>query len=266
MSTKNTIRYLIPLLLACGTVAHASPFQETPDSARHIVLQTGNVDSNRVDSTAEDAPLDIGGNRGLFIVTPDRKLQLRILGSVRYLVVFDGYSLDDQQSLNPYEVPTGDANVATPSYYNSLNQSRLGFEATRRVKNDDIFIRLEMDFNQESGFGIRHAYGKYGAFLAGQTWSLFSQISALPPTVDMNGPVSAITLRTPQVRYTTHGLIEGIKTSFSLEFPEHNFVTSDSSGLQAFQLLPDPTIRLEKSLPWGDAQISAVLPICSVEK
>ncbi len=261
MRHKNILIFIFPLLFACAVVAQGRPLQDVPDSARRIVVQTGRLDSAKVDSTAEDAPLDIGSNRGLFIVTPDRKLQLRILGSVRYLVVFDGYSLPDQQSLNPYEVPTGSKNQPTPSYHNSLDQSRLGFEATRRVKDDDIFIRLEMDFNQDKGFGIRHAYGKYGSILAGQTWSLFSQIAALPPTVDLNGPASAITLRTPQVRYTTRELIDGVKTSFSLEFPEHNFKPADSTGLQAFQLLPDPTIRLERSFSWGDAQVSAVLPI-----
>ena len=49
-------------------------------------------DTLKTDSTriVETAPLDIAQNRGLFIVTPDGKMQLRILGSVRYLVVFDG--------------------------------------------------------------------------------------------------------------------------------------------------------------------------------
>ena len=70
-------------------------YAQDPDSSSFVVGLAGGKDSLYIDSTKiiEDAALDIGQNRGVFIVAPDNKMQLRILGSVRYLVVYDDIDL-----------------------------------------------------------------------------------------------------------------------------------------------------------------------------
>ena len=250
-------------LLSSATVLWA----QRPDTLRQIVVPSSTTGAvTRDSSEIEDAPLDIGQDRGLYILSADKKLQLRILGSVRYLVVLDGLNLENQQSLNPWDLPTGTDNQPVPTYYNGLSQSRLGFEATRRTEQGDIFIRLETDFNGEDGFQIRHAYGQFKEFIVGQTWSLFSQLRALPATVDLDGPTGAVTLRTPQMRWTPEVLLKDIlpertRVSFSLEFPEHNFTPADSSQITALQFLPDPALRIERPYDWGSIQVSAVVPI-----
>ena len=166
------------------------------------------------------------------------------------------------KGFNPREIATGDRTEPLPTYFNSLNQSRLGFEATRRTSSGDIFIRLETDFNGDGGsFQIRHAYGQYGRFTVGQTWSLFGNILMVPPMVDLDGPLGSISLRTPQIRYTTNDLLEDTRVSFSLESVDHNFRGADSVGVTLIQFLPDPVVRLQRSFDWGDAQVSAIIPI-----
>lgn len=211
----------------------------------------------------EDAPLDIGQNRGLFIRTPDNKMQLRILGSVRYLVVFDNQDLTDKNSFKTYDIPTGLLDQSLPNYYNGLSQTRLGFEVTRKTDDEDIFIRLETDFAGPNGFRIRHAYGQYKRFLFGQTWSLFSHINALPAMVDFAGPTASIITRNPQIRYSISDVTKDINLSFSAEYIVPNVELPDTTVSETFQLIPDLAVRLDKVFPWGSAQVSAILPILS---
>ena len=53
----------------------------------------------------QDAAFDIGQNRGLFFMAPDGQMQLRILGSVRYLVVYDDKNIRSKNSFSNYDVP-----------------------------------------------------------------------------------------------------------------------------------------------------------------
>ncbi len=151
----------------------------------------------------EVSPLDISKNRGLFIVTPNGKMQLRILGSVRFSAFYDVVELVTKNTFNTFYIPTGKNNYKIANFHNSLNQTRVGFEVTRLTHNNHtVFIRIETDFSGPGGrYRIRHAYGQYGGFLMGQTWSLFSNVSDLPVTVDKNGPTGSISPLHPQIRY-----------------------------------------------------------------
>jgi hypothetical protein len=228
-------------------------------------INTASVDTIRSDSSKviEDAPLDIAQNRGIFIVSPDQVVQLRILGSVRYLIVYDELDLTDKNSFSTYGIPVGALNQPLPNYFNGLNQSRLGFEVTRKTSEGNVFVRLETDFAGSNGFRIRHAYGQYGRGLVGQTWSLFSQINVMPSTVDFGGPTGGVSLRTPQVRFTPSKEILGMRFAASLEYVLPDFTIPDSLQIKTFQLFPDIVVRFDHSFDWGYWQISGILPILS---
>jgi hypothetical protein len=221
------------------------------------------LDSLLTDTTKiiEDAALDIGQSRGLFIVTPGGEMQLRILGSVRYLVVYDDTDMKQKNSFNTYDIPIGGSNRRLPNYYNGLQQSRLGFEITRKTDKGNVFIRLETDFAGLNGFRIRHAYGQYQNFLFGQTWSLFSQVSFLPATVGFGGPTGSISVRSPQIRYTAEDLIPASTVSLGLEYFKPDYRLPDSVNAESFQLIPDITGRIQTKVRWGALQLSGIIPI-----
>ena len=229
------------------------------------IMGSNAIDTLRTDSAkvVEDAPLDIAQNRGLFIVTPDKKMQLRILGSVRYLVVFDQTRQDNKNSFSTFEILTGNGVQKIPNYYNGLDQSRLGFEVTRQTNGGNVFIRLETDFVGVNGFRIRHAYGQLGKFLLGQTWSLFSHINALPSVVDFAGPTGSVVVRTPQVRFSVPNLFGKIDFAVGLEYFPPDINIPDSLFIQSFQLIPDITVRFDRSFEWGNIQVSGILPTLS---
>jgi hypothetical protein len=213
----------------------------------------------------EMAPLDIPDDRGLFIISDDRKLQLRILGSIRYLMVFDNKKTDSKNTFNTAEIPIEDSDIRFPNYFNGLDQTRLGFEISRKTGKGDVFARLEMDFAGSSSFRIRHAYGQYRGLLAGQTWSLFSQVASRPTVVDNIGPTGAITVRNPQIRYTNQDILQKTTFSFALEYLVPDFLQVDTGLIQATQLIPDITARIDVELEKALFQLTGILSMLTGE-
>ena len=239
------------------------------DSTRNLISSGASTPQLHQDTSMqrEFQALDIGDDRGLYILTKDRKMQLRILGSVRFSVLYDFVNIPIKKTFNTYYIPTGDDNVATPNFYSSLDQSRIGFEVTRRLQNKNVFIRLESDFNGKDGrYRIRHAYGQIGNFLVGQTWSLFSNVSSLPATVDGNGPTGSVSLRTAQIRYQGTNR-KGTNWAAAMEYsrPDLNFQEFDTTGLNVLQVIPDFTARIQRQGIFGDVQLSAVITTLSVQ-
>lgn len=236
-------------IIAC--LAFVSPIvaqeNEKVDSAKvqvayHEPLDT-QVSKDSLDIQTDVSPLDIGSDRGIFILSSDKMMQLRILGSVRALLNYSSQELQKTGTFNPYEIPTN-TNGFSPNFYADLNQTRIGFEVTRRTKRlGDIFIRIETDFLSSSNtLRIRHAYGQSGKFLFGQTWSLFSNVSFTPATVSTDGPVGSSFLRTPQIRYTGK-IKEIVGFSVAIEYSTPDFEIPDSVDGTLLQVIPDFTGR-----------------------
>jgi hypothetical protein len=254
--------FLIIVIVIFSSSIVYSQEKDTTQTAESI---TGPSQQFQVDSLVvrEKSPTDISDDRGLYIVTSDGKMQLRILGSVRFGALYDIVELPIKKYFNTYYIPTGDDNVKIPNYYNSLNETRFGFEVTRKLETQDVFIRLETDFNGGDGqFRIRHAYGQVDNFLVGQTWSLFSNVSSMPTMVDGKGPTGSVTLRTPQIRYGgTNG--GGVRWAAALEYskPDINIEDYDTSGISTVHMIPDFTGRLVWEGILGIVQLSGVVNV-----
>ena len=217
----------------------------------------------------EISPLDISKNRGLFIVTNDGRMQLRILGSVRFSAFYDFVELPIKNTFNTYYIPTGDNNYKMPNFHNSLSQTRMGFEITRVTEKRTVFIRIETDFaGPEGRYRIRHAYGQIGGFLLGQTWSLFSNVSDLPTMVDKNGSTGSISLRNPQIRYGRDN--KKLRWAVGLEYskPDLYGLVHDSTGqnFSFIQVIPDITGRIGTQGKFGSIQLSFLAKSTTIKK
>ena len=211
----------------------------------------------------EISPLDISKNRGLFIITQDGAMQLRILGSIRLSALYDFTELPIKKTFSTFYIPTGDDNVNEISLHNSVNQSRIGFEITRKTGDHTVFIRLETDFNGPGGsYRIRHAYGQIGNILVGKTWSLFSNVSDLPATVDKDGPTGTVSAFAPQMRFS-NDMNHEFDWALGLEYTIPDIYTyptdSIASKITTVQVIPDFTARIAKKGAFGRIQLSAVL-------
>ncbi|MDH4090883.1 MAG: DcaP family trimeric outer membrane transporter [Cyclobacteriaceae bacterium] len=260
----RTPRKTSVLLFCCMTSTLCFGQEDTgpvQDSAK-VVVSIQTADSKMEQDTAvqkrEDSRLDITQDRGLYILAEENKLQLRILGSVRFSAFYENKNLNNKNVFSTFEIPTGAKDINIPNYYNSLSFSRLGFEVTRKTLNGNIFIRLETDFaGPGNTFRIRHAYGQYGRWLIGQTWSLLTNASSLPATVDPGGPTGAISSRTPQIRYSLK-ISERFGFSAAFEYSLPDYASPDSLQITFVQTIPNLTARINREGKYGSFQLGGI--------
>jgi hypothetical protein len=167
-------------------------------------------------------------------------------------------------SLVPVEPASGNADS-----YNSTNfsakTSRFFFTTATKTDAGLISSRVELDFIL-SGQGderisnswsprLRHAfvnweYDKGSSLLAGQSWSTFFNVGALPDVYDFVGPAGTIFVRQPQIRWTMGGL------QLALENPATRL--NDANGSTVYdngQQAPDVIARYNGNM--GDMSWSA---------
>ncbi len=124
-------------------------------------------------------------------------------------------------SLIPVE-PTSGSSRSYESTNIHAKSSRFFFKTATETDVGKISSHIELDFILSGDDGderisnswnsrIRHAfvkwdYGENSSLLAGQSWSTFFNVAALPNLIDFVGPVGTIFNRQPQVRWTHGGL------------------------------------------------------------
>lgn len=119
--------------------------------------------------------------------------------------------------LVPSTIAVGDgSNEGDVVFDTNSKYSRLWFKTATMTDVGEIKTHIEMDFNatnderltNQSNAGLRHAYFSWdnatgSSLLAGQTWSTFFNVGALPESVDFIGPTSGtVFIRQSQLRYT----------------------------------------------------------------
>jgi hypothetical protein len=174
-------------------------------------------------------------------------------------------------ALVPVEPASGNADS-----YNSTNfsakSSRFFFTTATKTDAGLVSTRIELDFmlsNQGDerisnswSSRLRHAfvnwdYSSDGSILAGQTWSTFFNVAALPDLLDFVGPAGTIFERQPLVRWTVGGL------QLAVENPATRL--NDSAGSTYYdngQQVPDIVARYNGKmggLSWSAAALGRQL-------
>ena len=153
-------------------------------------------------SSRDIHPQDSPENSGLIIESKNKKLSMRFYGSARVYGSYDFNGLQGGTGFSISEIPVGDDVANEQTFYMTANITRLGLEVKHKTIVGNTLIRVETDFNgTDNKFRIRHAYGQTSHFIVGQTWTNFSDIETLPLTVDVDGPPTAVTLRTVLIKY-----------------------------------------------------------------
>ncbi|MDH3994165.1 MAG: DcaP family trimeric outer membrane transporter [Gammaproteobacteria bacterium] len=167
-------------------------------------------------------------------------------------------------SLVPVEPTDGNSDSYTSTNLHAKT-SRFFFTTKTNTDAGDIGTRIELDFVL-SGQGderisnswssrLRHAfvkwdYGEKSSIMAGQSWSTFFNVGALPDVLDFVGPAGTIFVRQPQVRWTMGGL------QLAVENPATRL--NDAGGSTYYgdgNDIPDLIARYNGK--WGDLSWSA---------
>lgn len=221
--------------------------------------------------TVQVHPQDSPDSTGFVFATADGKGSFRLRASIRLNGAWDFSGLRSTDVFDTYLIPVGTgAQFDQARFFMQATQSRFGFELNRDTGTGIAFGRIETDFRGEgNSLRLRHAYGEYWRFLAGQTWSTFTDVSTLPVTVDLEGPPSGNSVRTPQIRYAVSPA-EGWRTAIALEAPKVDVTVSDSAQAEGqtfenFQGFGDIAARIRRNTSWGHLTVSTIFRSISLQ-
>ena len=173
------------------------------------------------------------------------------------------------QLFDPTSIPVGPGAGANERDQLTLHarQSRLFFKTNTPSDWGDVNTHLEFDLFGASGnesvsnsnnLRVRHAYGSIGPLLAGQTWSNFMAVSALPEAVDFGGPAGQTFVRQAQIRWSQP--FSGGQWSVALENPETVVTRPDGTAFRADDdRVPDLTGNLGFKTAFGDYTVTALV-------
>lgn len=171
----------------------------------------------------------------------------------------------------PGAIPVGAASEATPDFNAHARFSRLWFgvdavtEGGNKVKayaEGDFFggggnaLGNEVATNTH-GFTLRHAYVQWNNWLAGQTWSNFQDVAALPDAVDFVGPSeSVVFVRQAQLRYSNGPVAVSVENPHTVLTPYQGGAARLASGDAS---LPDVTARYTHRGSFGHVGVAGLV-------
>lgn len=168
----------------------------------------------------------------------------------------------------PGAIPVGGVAESSGDIDTHAQFSRFWFAADGDVQGHKTRAYLEFDLfgggsaslgNQAStnthGVTLRQVYVSWDKWLAGQTWSNFQDVAALPDAVDFVGPTEGTTfVRQAQLRYTNGAF------SVALENPQTvvSGYRSTARSISDDGNLPDLTARWTRKGDWGHVNVAGL--------
>lgn len=177
-----------------------------------------------------------------------------------------------QDTLRPSRISTDEDAYGTDGQATlSVRQSRFGVTSEQYVGGKKLDTKFEIDMfgvgddEGQTTLRLRHAFGRWGNWLAGQTHSLYMDIEMFPNTIDYWGPNGIVFLRTPQIRYILsegeNFFAVGIeKPSSDVDPGELRELSPDfAESAQADNKIPDITARYRRNGDWGHFHVGTIL-------
>jgi hypothetical protein len=156
----------------------------------------------------------------------------------------------------------------------SVKQSRFGVKGVMPTGSSTPPINFKFEFDMfgvgadagKTTIRLRHAYGEWGQFLAGQTHSLFMDIDVFPNVIDYWGPPGMVFFRNVQFRWTAYRTANDA-LAFAIEKPGNDVDPGtarleqgfESLVVKADQTLPDFTLQFRHDDSWGHYQAAGIL-------
>ncbi len=185
---------------------------------------------------------------------------------------FDRVHPDWDATLRPSRIPTVDGQYGSDGQFvASVRQSRLGVRTNGDLAGKPYEARFEVDLYGtgvdagQTTIRIRHMYGRWGPFLAGQTNSVFMDGDIFPNVIDYGGPAGMVFVRNPQVRFTFVDA-DGWNVAVALENPSDDIDPGSirlvspevADGLRPNEELPDFTAAIRYGGEWGHVRLGGL--------
>ena len=125
----------------------------------------------------------------------------RVGGYVKLDAIFDFDDAGDRFQFDPRTFPVTARRGEQTTFHARQTRMNLSVELPTCRGPMDFFVEGDF-FGRGNSFRLRHAYGNWNGFLAGQTWSLLVDDDAFIETLDFAGADGNASIRSPQIRWT----------------------------------------------------------------
>jgi DcaP outer membrane protein len=208
----------------------------------------------------------------------EKSFEIYGFAQLDYIQDFNRVNPDWESTLRPSRIPTsGEPYGGDGQAILSVRQSRLGVKGTVPTDKGPITTKFEFDMFGVGGdagqttIRLRHAYGQFGQFLAGQTNSVFMDGDIFPNTIDYWGPTGMVFYRNVQIRWTP--IAGDTELAVALEDPGNDIDTGQFSRQleqggftgQSDESLPDLTAHYRMKTGFGHFQVAGILRKIGIE-
>lgn len=262
----NKALHLSAILLLAATLASAA--QES-HPAKQKDVSVSIINHSDADSTdvarkfRENAPVafNIPNAPRFAIVGKNRSFYLGIGGQVKGTLSYDfGTPIDNANEFATSSIPMNPAPGNGGKIQFSAMQSGLFVNMVALPDNPNsvgAYINFNL-VNGNYGFNIVYAYLKYRGFTVGYDYSLFSDMAAVPPTIDYEGPCGLTAIPNGVLDYR-HTFGKHFGVGIGLEMPIASYTDSRFTTTVS-QRVPDIPAYLQYSFSDNSRiRLSAIL-------
>lgn len=229
-------------LLSTSTVVAQNTTQETDEGKSLIIVNTKKLDYDIVKQFKKSMGESFNEPGAPRFLLYDKKhdVAFGIGGFVRVRTAFDwGAVPNNSFGFIPYSIPIPENKANNGQFTVDPTKSNIFFKLLGNTK--DLGAYEAYISGQFSGpgnsFSLNDAYLRFLGLTIGRTWSIFNDLSAVPPTVDFQGPNGAGEMRTGQITYA-YAFKNGIKLGAGIE-QNQSTGTYNLSTSAATQRIPD---------------------------
>ncbi|WP_146397273.1 DcaP family trimeric outer membrane transporter [Planctomycetes bacterium CA13] len=242
-----------------------SPVSVTKPAQRIPFDDAATVANSSYECFTDCKPLVANDWRGSFpgsIRIPGSPVSAKIGGFVRVDSIHDFDAIGSRDNFDTSTIFTDGRDGESTRFH--ARSTRLNLDVRWPVYGSQLRAFVEGDFFSENdAFRLRHAYAEWGPWVVGRTWTAFTDINALPYTVDFESPAAFVLARRATVRWT-HQLEDRWSTTFAVEdprviLPRPEGFEGDLSFDGQREPWPDVVSRIRYEGPNGEHQFAGII-------
>ncbi|WP_312297159.1 DcaP family trimeric outer membrane transporter [Chryseobacterium sp.] len=188
--------------------------------------------------------IDVSGQLSLLTLKPEDQIEreVYIKGFIQADFMTSFQNMRSKDGFSAYSIEIPQTNAISSNFSVRQTTFGIGFKQKNSQNDQTLSVYTEIDFagpNNTTAPRFRHGYIQWKRWLAGQSWSNFSDIEMLPMIFDFMPPDGLLLTRRLQLRYTVPVSKKG-NLSFSLEDPNTPSIRlpSDSLGWHKQSIIP----------------------------
>lgn len=176
-------------------------------------------------------------------------------------LIFDFDGVGDPYQFVLGEIPVNDSPQGGSYSKLHIRESRTHLEirnVNSPYKTDKFFLEFDFyDGKDSTNFRLRHAYMQFGQLLAGRTWSIITELRALPLILDFAAGDAILGGRSEQIKWDGDKIFGAVDWAIGLEaYDDTRIVTPDTFEGRGLARANAPRLSGGLSYPWDHGVVS----------